>query len=131
MIGLDSNVLLRYLVQDDPFQSRRAAQLIEGELTVDEQGFVSLVALAETVWVLERAYRLSDEEIAAVVRHILQIEAFVIESEPEVVFAFEALEEKRGSFADALIAALGAKAGCSHTVTFDRRALRLAGFAPL
>jgi predicted nucleic-acid-binding protein len=129
MIGLDTNILVRYLAQDDPVQSRTATELIEQRLNEDDPGFVSVAAMAETVWVLERAYGFADEVIAAAIERTLQAEALVVESEHEVFTAMIALKEGRGSFADALIGALGAKAGCSRTMTFDQKALRLPGFA--
>jgi predicted nucleic-acid-binding protein len=128
MIGLDTNVLVRYLAQDDPEQSKQATDIIERRLTEAEPGFVSIVAVVELVWVLDRAYGLGDREIAAAVERMLQAETLVVESEQAVFSATIALREGWGSFADALIAALGAKAGCAHTVTFDRKALRLPGF---
>jgi predicted nucleic-acid-binding protein len=129
MIGLDTNVLVRYLAQDDPVQSRQATALIEHRLSEQDPGFVSVVAMVETAWVLERAYGLSANEIAAAIERMLQADALVVEDEQEVFTAMMALRQGRGSFADALIAALGSRAGCTHTVTFDRRALRLPGFA--
>jgi predicted nucleic-acid-binding protein len=128
MIGLDTNVLVRYLAQDDPVQSPKATDLIERRLSEEDPGFVSVVAMAEAAWVLERAYGLSDAEIASAIERTLQIDVLAVESEQEVFSAMIALKEGRGSFADALIGALGAKAGCIRTVTFDRKALRLAGF---
>jgi predicted nucleic-acid-binding protein len=128
MIGLDTNVLVRYLAQDDPVQSAKATALIERRLTEQDPGFISVVAMAETVWVLERAYGLADAGIAAAIERTLQVDALVVESEQEVFTAMVALKEGRGSFADALIGALGASAGCSHSLTFDRKALRLPGF---
>ena len=128
MIGLDTNILVRYLAQDDPLQSPKATELIERQLTADNPAFVSLVAMVETAWVLERAYGLSDRAIAAAIERMLQAEVLVVENEQEVFTAMIALKERRGSFADALIGALGDKAGCSRTLTFDRQALRLAGF---
>jgi len=127
MIGLDTNVLVRYLAQDDPVQSAKATALIERRLTEQDPGFISVVAMAETVWVLERAYGLADADIAAAIERMLQVEALVVESEQEVFTAMVALKEGRGSFADALIGALGASAGCSHSLTFDRK-VRLPGF---
>jgi predicted nucleic-acid-binding protein len=129
MIGLDSNILIRYLAQDDPIQSRKATELIERRLTEDAPGFLSVVALVETAWVLERAYGLADDDIAAAIERTLQADVLVVENEQEVFTAMIALKEGRGSFADALIAALGVRAGCSRTLTFDRKALRLSGFA--
>jgi len=128
MIGLDTNVLIRYLAQDDPVQSPRATDLIEQRLTEEEPGFISVVAMAEIAWVLERAYGLADRDIAAAIEAILQAELLVVESEQEVFTAMTALKDGSGSFADALIAALGANAGCSRTLTFDRRAQRLSSF---
>lgn len=128
MIGLDTNVLVRYLAQDDPAQSRRATEIVERKLTAESPGFVSIVTTVETVWVLDRAYRLDVLEIAAAIERLLQADLIVVENEQEVFAAMIALKEGQGSFADALILALGARAGCSHTVTFDRKALRLPGF---
>jgi predicted nucleic-acid-binding protein len=124
MIGLDTNVLVRCLAQDDRVQSRIAADFIE-RLSERDPGFVSVVAMTEIASVLDRAYRLSAGEVAKALERTLQADALVVESEQEVFTAMIALKEGRGSFADALIAALGAKAGCSETVTFDRRALWL------
>lgn len=128
MIGLDTNILVRYLVQDDAIQSRRATEIIERRVNRENLGFVSIVAMAETVWVLDSSYGFADHEIAAAVERILQIDVLAVEREGEVFTAMTALREGRGSFADALIAALGARAGCAGTLTFDRKALRLPGF---
>jgi predicted nucleic-acid-binding protein len=128
MIGLDTNILVRYLTQDDPVQSAKATEVIEQRLTVKTRGFVSVVTMAEIVWVLDRAYGFNDKEISAAIERMLQVEVLLIENEQEVFAAMIALKRKQGAFADALIAELGAKAGCSHTLTFDRRALRLPGF---
>lgn len=129
MIGLDTNILVRYLVQDDPAQSRKATDLIERRLTENNPGFISVVAMAETAWVLERAYGLPLGAIALAIESILQVETLIVENEQEVFTATIALKDERGSFADALIGALGAKAGCSQTLTFDKKAARLPGFA--
>jgi len=129
LIGLDTNVLVRYLAQDDARQSARATELIERRLSVKEPGFLSVVAMVETAWVLERAYGLDDAEIAAAIERTLQVEVLVVENEQEVFSAMIALKDGRGSFADALIGALGVRAGCSRTLTFDRKALRLSDFA--
>ena len=128
MIGLDTNILIRYLTQDDPVQSRKATEIIERRLSAAHPGFVSVVTMAEAVWVLDRAYGLTDQEIAAAVERILQVEVLRVENEQEVFAAMVALKQGRGAFADALIAELGAQAGCSHTLTFDKKALRLPGF---
>jgi predicted nucleic-acid-binding protein len=128
MIGLDTNVLGRYLAQDDPAQSARATEIIERRLSDENPGFISVIAMAEMVWVLQRAYGLSDEEVVAAIERTLQADVLVVDCEQQVFAAMTALEEGRGSFADALIGALGAEAGCSATLTFDRKALRLPEF---
>jgi predicted nucleic-acid-binding protein len=128
MIGLDTNVLIRYLTQDDPVQSAKATEVIERRLTPENPGFVSVVAMVETVWVLDRAYFLTAKEISTAVERLLQVEVLAIENEQEVFTAVVALKQGRGSFSDALIAELGVRAGCARTLTFDQKALRLPGF---
>ena len=128
MTGLDTNILVRYLTQDDPIQSRKATEIIEHSLSVENPGFVSVVTTAETVWVLDRAYGFSSREIAAAIERMLQVEVLVIQHEQEVFAAMIALKQGRSSFADALIAELGAQAGCIHTLTFDQKALRFPRF---
>jgi predicted nucleic-acid-binding protein len=129
VIGLDTNILVRFITQDDPRQSAIANEIFERRLTGSAPGFVSVVAIAETAWVLERSYRLSGEAVAAAIERVLQTENLVVESEQAVFTAMTALKDGLGTFSDALIGALGAEAGCSHTLTFDRRAARLPGFA--
>jgi predicted nucleic-acid-binding protein len=87
--------------------------------------------VAEIAWVLERAYRLPDQEIAAAIEGLLQTDVLTVENEQEVFTAMVALKEGRGSFADALIGALRIKTGCSRTLSFDQRAQRLEGFEML
>lgn len=128
MTGLDTNILVRYLTQDDPIQSRKATEIIERSLSVENPGFVSVVTTAETVWVLDRAYGFSSREIAAGIERMLQVDVLVIQHEQEVFAAMIALKQGRSSFADALIAELGAEAGCIHTLTFDQKALRFSRF---
>ena len=128
MIGLDTNVLVRYLTQDDPVQAAQATTLIEHRLNDDEPGFISVVAMAETVWVLRRFYRFGSEQIVGAIERMLGAATLVVENEREVFTAMIALKEGRGEFGDALIGALSARAGCSRVLTFDRQALRLPGF---
>jgi predicted nucleic-acid-binding protein len=129
VIGLDTNVLVRYLTQDDPLQSARANRLLEQQLSDGNPGFVSTVVMAETAWVLRRAYRFTTTETAAAIERMLAADALIVEREQEVYAAMIALREGLGSFADALVGAIGSREGCSHTATFDRKALRLPGFA--
>lgn len=128
MIGLDTNILVRYLTPDNPIQSAKATEILERRLTAKNPGFVSVVAIVETVWVLDRAYGLTAREIAAAIERLLQVEVLTIDNEQEVFTAMIALKHGRGSFADALIAELGVRAGCTRTLTFDQRSGRVPSF---
>jgi predicted nucleic-acid-binding protein len=128
MIGLDTNILIRYLTQDDPVQSAKATEILERRLTPKNPGFVSVVAMVETVWVLDRAYGLTAHEVATAIERLLQVEVLAVENEQEVFTAMVALKQGLGSFADALIAELGARVGCTRTLTFDQKAVRLPAF---
>jgi predicted nucleic-acid-binding protein len=128
MIGLDTNILVRYLAQDDPVQSARATRIVERRITENQPGFISLVAMVETVWVLDRAYGLSPLQIAHAIERMLQADTLVVQNEQEVFAAMITLKTGTGSFSDALIAALGEWAGCASTLTFARKATRLKGF---
>jgi len=125
MIGLDTNVLVRYLAQDDATQSAHATRIIERQLTERNPGFISLVTIAETVRVLARLYGLSNREVAAAVERILQAETLLVQNEQQAFTAMIALKTGTGSFSDALICALGDWAGCTATLTFDEKAKRL------
>ncbi len=128
MIGLDTNFLVRYLVEDDPIQTAKASEIIERQFTEQDPGFVSLVAIAETAWVLHSLYEFSREEVAFAIELVLFAETLVLQNEREVHTAMVAFKNGLGSFPDALIGALGLWAGCSSTLTFDRKASRLPGF---
>jgi predicted nucleic-acid-binding protein len=102
MIGLDTNVLVRYMAQDDPIQAEIATDLIERRLTERNPGFISIVAMTETASFLKRVYGLSGAEIARAIERTLQTDVLVVESEQEIFTATVTLKEGRGSFADAL-----------------------------
>jgi predicted nucleic-acid-binding protein len=127
MIGLDTNILLRYLLDDDPVQSPHARQIIE-EMTEAEPGYIGLVVMLETWWVLSRKYRVANTVIVAAFESILGAKTLAVQCPREVFTAVVALKEGRGSFADALIGELNASAGCVRTLTFDKKALRLPGY---
>src|SRR5258708_28215273 len=109
MIGLDTNILIRYLTQDDPVQSSKATQVIEHRLSPRNMGFVSVVTMAEIVWILDRAYGLTNREIAAAVERMLQVAVLVVENEQEVFAPMIALKKGRGALADALSAQLATR----------------------
>ena len=128
MIGLDSNILVRYFTQDDPLQAAIATEVIEQRLSEGEPAFISVVTMAETAWVLDRHYHFSRAQIATAIESALSTAALLVEDEAEVFTALIALRDGHGEFGDALIGALCAKAGCSRVLSFDRGALRLPGF---
>jgi predicted nucleic-acid-binding protein len=128
MIGLDTNVLIRYLTQDDPVQSPKAARVVEGDLLESGPGFITVVSMVEIAWVLQKIYRLSDVQLAKDIEKMLQVRSLFIQNEREVHKAMLTLKAGRGSFEDALIGELGLWAGCTSTLTFDKSASRLQGF---
>ncbi|NHQ74536.1 type II toxin-antitoxin system VapC family toxin [Roseovarius gahaiensis] len=126
MIALDTNVLVRFLVQDDPEQAELATRVID-QLTDDAQGFVSREVLIELVWVLERAYRLGRPEIATALDGLLSATELDIEGSDEVAPALELYRNDGFGFADLMIAAAARQVGAIELVTFDRKAARLPG----
>jgi predicted nucleic-acid-binding protein len=125
MIGLDSNVLARYIAGDDASQSAAAARVIES-LSAESPGFVPLVVIAELVWVLQYSYRLNKHEIAEVVEKLLRSAELMLENAEIVAQALREFHRSRADFADCLIERCAHAAGCQHTVTFDKRAASLA-----
>lgn len=121
MIGLDTNVLVRYLAQDEPLQGAAATQLVES-FTEDAPGFLSTVTVVETVWVLERAYKTPRHEVAAILEGLLRAKELVVEQAEIHYIALGVYRARGADFADAVIAQLGKRSGCVETVTFDRRA---------
>lgn len=127
MIGLDTNVLVRYLAQDDRVQSRLAGELIEGALSADKPGFVSVVTLAEVAWVMEACYGASRGEVGDIIERMLRVRQLRFQ-EPDVAWqALRAFRAGKADFADCLIERLGHSAGCERTVTFDQAAAKGAG----
>lgn len=122
MIGLDTNVLVRYIAQDDKLQSRRATTLIEKECSASMPGYVGLVVLAEVVWVSESRYDASREEIAQIVRRLLSIRQLIVQDAEVAWKALRAFETSKADFADCLIERTAFAAGCVRTMTFDKRA---------
>ena len=122
MIGIDTNVLVRYIAQDDVAHSARAARLIEDECSADSPGFVALVVLVETVWVSESVYGATREVTAQILRRLLSIRQLVVENSEVAWKALRAFEASRADFADCLIHQIATAAGFDRAVTFDRQA---------
>lgn len=131
MIGLDTNVLVRFLVRDDEEQHRRVVELLRQGADDGETFFVGEVVLAEVVWVLTSRYRCARHEVGAVVRQLTEVRELAFESTDRVVRALRSFERGSGGFADYLIAERARDAGCASVVTFDRALHADAGFAPL
>lgn len=121
MKGLDTNVLVRYLTQDDPGQSRRANALIERTLVKGERCYISVIVLCELVWVLRGAYQLDRETVATSLERMLQVSQFSIEDKDLVRAALEDYRRGPGDFSDYLIGRRNQRAGCHDTATFDRK----------
>ena len=130
MIGLDANILVRFLVRDDEDQHLRVVELLRRGAVDGETFFVGEVVLAEVVWVLASRYRCTREEIASVVRKLTEAEELVFESTERVVRALRSFERGKGGFADYLIGQRAQDAGCSTIVTFDRGLHGDGGFGP-
>jgi predicted nucleic-acid-binding protein len=128
MIGLDTNILLRYQLQDDPSQAPVVNRFFEQELRPDNPGYVSLAASLEIVWVLRSVWKLKPREIAASLRELLAHDSLRFQNELEVAAAVSALQQGAGEFEDILIGALNQWSGCTESVTFDQKAARLPYF---
>lgn len=126
MIGLDANVLVRYLAADEPDQSQQARRLMES-LTPEKPGHISLVALVETLWVLKHHYHASRDQILSIVDGLLEVPSLVFQCADEVRQAIQLSRHYSIDLPDTLVTRLDAVAGCDATATFDRRAARLPG----
>jgi len=126
VIGVDTNVLVRYLAQDDATQSPIASRIIDA-LTADAPGYISMVVLVETVWVPSRTYRMPRARIAEIVETLLRARELVVEAVEAAYLALATYQTTTADFSDALIAHAARLAGCSETVTFDKAAAATAG----
>jgi predicted nucleic-acid-binding protein len=130
MIGLDTNVLVRYLTHDDRAQTAAAMRMMN-TLSFDSPGFLSLIVIAELVWILAISYRYQKKEIEQVLENLLRTKELVIERADLVSQALRTFRGGRADFADCLIERCGRAAGCKHTLTFDWKAVAGAGMRPL
>jgi len=126
VIGLDTNVLLRFFAQDDPHQSPLADATM-ASLTADDPGWVGLATVLEFVWAMSRKMRVAKPVVCNALERLLLLESVVLEQNTIVATATRQFRSTRADFADCLIAASARAAGCSRTVTFDNIAARDAG----
>lgn len=128
MLGIDTNVLVRFLVRDDEPQFQRALRLIRREVSAGRQVLVSLLVLLETEWVLRSRYSYRKDEIVAVISGLLETADVQFEDEPTVEEALFVWKDNAVGFADCMISARNRRLGCASTATFDVKASRLPGF---
>ena len=131
MLGIDTNVLVRFLVRDDEAQFEKANRLIKREVGVGEDVFVSLLVLLETEWVLRSRYGLEKTAIMAAISGLLDASGVRIEDEPSVEETLFFWKDSTVGFADCLIGAHNRRLGCMATVTFDAKAVKLPAFIVL
>ena len=122
MIGIDTNVLVRFIVQDEPKQSQIASRLIENILSAENKGFISSIVLCEVVWVLKRLYRQPKDRLLLVVKTILEAEVFEVEHRDCAWRAYYDFDEGLADFSDYYLAPINKTHGASFTVTFDEKA---------
>ncbi len=126
LIALDTNVLVRYLVNDDVGQAEAARVLLEG-LTTEQPGFICREVTVELVWVLERAYGFSRDRTATVLEELASTQGLEIEAVDDVVRATMEYRHGGAGFSDLMIAAAATRSGAHPLYTFDRKAGRLPG----
>lgn len=128
MKGIDTNVLVRYLVQDDVRQARIATQFIEQECSRDSPGYIGPVTLCELAWVLESNYNVYRADLLAIIERLLCVEQFAVEQSSVVWRAVADAKASNADFPDHLVARVAEAAGCEVTVTFDKKASNCHGF---
>ncbi|NER33001.1 MAG: type II toxin-antitoxin system VapC family toxin [Oscillatoria sp. SIO1A7] len=131
MRGLDTNVLARYLVQDDPVQGERASQLIEEMAASGTACFINNIVLCELVWVLKSAYAYKKEDIISILDRLLNSSQFEFESKEAAKWALEEYQKSKADFSDCLLAKHNQNQGCSETISFDKGVRRVEGFRVL
>lgn len=124
MIGLDTNVLVRYLVQDNPRQSALATKYIETQCSSESPCFIDQIVLCELAWVLESNYEQDRVQIAAIIEGLLQVGQLEV-MEPDIVWrALADYRKSNADFPDHLVARVNESRGCQATLTFDKKAAK-------
>jgi predicted nucleic-acid-binding protein len=130
MIGLDTNVIVRYIAQDDIKQSALATNLINS-LTKDSPGFITLVSVVELVWVMQSCYQSTKQEVVKILETLTATRELMIENSETLIKAIRVFSNSKADFSDCLIERSANKAGCEYSVTFDVDAMKHAGFKSL
>lgn len=126
MIGLDTNVVVRYIAQDDPLQSPKASRLFDS-LSNENPGFITLVSIVELVWVMQGCYQANKQDSITILQTLLQTQEIWIENAEVVAQALRVYAATSADFADCLIERSANHAKCTRTVTFDSKASKSAG----
>jgi predicted nucleic-acid-binding protein len=126
VIGLDTNILVRYIAQDDAVQSPKATALME-QLSETEPGFISLVSLVELAWVIQGCYSATKAETVAILEKLLRVQTLCVENADVVFKAVRSYAGSNADFADCLIERSAHHANCTRTMTFDQKAAKTAG----
>ena len=126
MIGLDTNILVRFVAQDDAVNSPRANAIMKS-LSVEEPGWIAVTAIAEFAWVMTRTFRIARKDVYSLLDRLLTRPDVVVEQSDLVHKAANLFLRGNAEFTDYLVACTGQAAGCTHTVTFDRKAAKSAG----
>ena len=129
MLGIATNVLVRFLVRDDEAQFEKARKLIKREISAGRRVFVSQLVLLETEWVLRSRYGLPKTEIIATISGLLDAADVQSEDEPALEEAVFVWKDSAADFADCLIGARNKRLGCRVSASFDVRASKLPGFS--
>ena len=128
MLGIDTNVLVRFLVRDDEAQYEKARKLIKREVAAGHRVFIGQLVLLETEWVLRSRYGLSKKQIIETISGLLDTTDVRFEDEPAIEEALFTWKDAVADFADCLIGAKNRRLGCRATATFDTKAAKLPGF---
>lgn len=125
-IGIDTNVLVRYIIQDDDEQSKIATQFLEN-LSLEYQGFINTIVIIELIWVLSRTYKQSKETIALILEELFSMPVFVFDNLPLLLKTLEIYQQSKADFSDIFIEQFNQYSLCQNTVTFDVKASKKAG----
>lgn len=128
-IGIDTNVLVRYIMQDDE-QSKIATEFLES-LSIENQGVINTVVVMEVIWVLSRSYKQPKETIALVLEELFLIPVFVFDNLPLLLKTLAVYKESKADFSDIFIRLFNQSLDCEKTVTFDVGASKKAGMVLL
>ncbi len=128
MIGLDTNILVRYLAQDDPKQSAIVTKLIENDYDKEDFCFINHIVLCELVWVLKSSYKVEKTKIIEIIEQLLHTSQFKCQSPDNIWKALKNYKKGSADFADYLTSAINGDNGCEFTLSFDKGALKSGDF---